>query len=218
MYDISDDTAFRWVFTVWGRLPCTGKISDDQIRMAITAFKNDHPQVFWIANVYSKAYSENQTIVRLYSYVSAEECNRMIQELNQEIKQILSHLEPGLSELDREIVLFEQIAQRCTYDTDAAKKILLPWKSYTIYGLLVDGKAVCEGYARLDAVAFELCGYGVSLNQRRGWWHDSHVESGEGRWKMVSHGSHLETMKMLWFDMITLMSATQSFKRIISPV
>ena len=146
VYEISDQQHSAGYYSL-GQITMHGKISDDQIRMAITAFKNDHPQVFWIANVYSKAYSENQTIVRLYSYVSAEECNRMIQELNQEIKQILSHLEPGLSELDREIVLFEQIAQRCTYDTDAAKDPSL-WKSYTIYGLLVDGKAVCEGYAR----------------------------------------------------------------------
>lgn len=145
-YQISDQQHSAGYYSL-GQITMSRKVSDDQIRMAITAFKNDNPQVFWIANVYSKAYSENQTIVRLYSYVSAAECNRMIQELNQEVKQILSDLEPGLPELDREIALFDRIAQRCTYDTNAAKNPSL-WKSYTIYGLLVDGKAVCEGYAR----------------------------------------------------------------------
>lgn len=130
-----------------GQITMDGNVGEEHIRMAVTAFKNDHPEVFWLANVYSKAYSENHTIVRLYSYVSADECARMLEQIDQKVQEILYRLPAGLSELDREIFLFDEIASLCTYDTAAAKDPSL-WQSYTIYGLLINGKAVCEGYAR----------------------------------------------------------------------
>ena len=52
-----------------------------------------------------------------------------------------------MSELDRELYLFDSLASRCSYDTEAASNGE-NWKAYTQYGALVDGKAVCEGYAR----------------------------------------------------------------------
>lgn len=130
-----------------GQVTMSGNVGEEQIRMAVTAFKNDHPEIFWIANVYSKAYSGNHTVVRLYSHVSAAECAQMITQMNREVQDILQRLPENLSELDREIFLFREIAERCTYDTAAAEDASL-WKAYTVYGLLVDGKAVCEGYAR----------------------------------------------------------------------
>lgn len=132
-----------------GEITMPGIMGEEQIRMAITAFKNDHPEVFWIANVYSKAYSGNSTIIRLYSCASVEECQQMIDEIGQELRDILQRLPDGLSELDREIFLFQELAGRCVYDTAAANSSdSSHWEAYTICGTLLRGKAVCEGYAR----------------------------------------------------------------------
>lgn len=145
-YEISDQQHSEGYYSL-GQIRMPGTIAEEQIRMAITAFKNDHPEVFWLANVYSKAYADDHTIVRLYSYASADECAQMLREVNEELEEILADLPANLSELDREIVLFQEVAKRCSYDTDAAKDSS-QWEAYTIYGLLVHGKAVCEGYAR----------------------------------------------------------------------
>lgn len=144
--DISEQQHSQGYYTL-GEIRLPGKVSEGQIRMAITAFKNDHPQVFWLANVYSKAYSEDETVVRLYSYVSETECREMVAQLNTAVQEVLSELPSDLSEFDREVALFDAIAGRCVYDTKAANDASL-WKAYTIYGLFVDGTAVCEGYAR----------------------------------------------------------------------
>ena len=62
--------------TVWDE-----ELSEEAIKLAITAFKNDHPEIFWISNVYGRGYQNGNTIVQLYSYVSSEECNRKIKTL-----------------------------------------------------------------------------------------------------------------------------------------
>lgn len=147
-YEISQTQHVDGYYSM-GQITMPGMLGEEQIRMAITAFKNDHPEVFWIANVYSKAYTQNNTVIRLYSYASASECEQMIQQIGQELRDIFSRLPDGLSELDREIFLFQELADRCTYDTEAANDPeQTKWKAYTICGPLLEGEAVCEGYSR----------------------------------------------------------------------
>lgn len=124
-----------------------GRIDESQIHMVVSAFRNENPEVFWLANRYRYVYRGDTTTVRLYSYVSAEECGKMTEELNLVRQEIFAGLQGEMSELDRELYLFDSLASRCSYDTEAASNGE-NWKAYTQYGALVDGKAVCEGYAR----------------------------------------------------------------------
>lgn len=123
------------------------KLDESDIRIAITAYKNDNPQIFWIANVYSYMYQGNDTVVQLYSYISAGECSQSVAKLNAKVSRIVSALPADLSEFDRELYLYDTVAKNCSYDDAAAANSDL-WQSYTAYGALADGKAVCEGYSR----------------------------------------------------------------------
>lgn len=123
------------------------KLTEKQIRMVVLALRNDNPQLFWIANRYSYSYHAGYTEVRLYSYSSPNECNTMIKKLNAVVDQIAADLPAGLSELDREIYIFDKIAKKASYD-DAAVSDPKLWLPHTAAGALVIGKAVCEGYSR----------------------------------------------------------------------
>lgn len=130
--------------TIWGT-----ELSEDEIKIAITAFKNDNPQVFWIANVYGRAYHDGNTIVQLYSYVSPSECNTMIRNMDSAIRKIVTAVGEGQSEFDRELAAFQAVAEHCEYDSETAdSEEARKWESYTAYGALVSGTAVCEGYSR----------------------------------------------------------------------
>lgn len=133
------------------------KITENQIRMAVLAFRNDNPQVFWIANRYSYSTNGFSTTVKLYSYIPASQCNTLVKKLNSFITKIVGAMPAGLSELDREIYIFKMIAQNCVYD-DAAVTNTKLWLPHTAVGGLVDGKAVCEGYARAMQVLSSYCG------------------------------------------------------------
>ncbi len=125
------------------------QLSEAQLRMALVAFKNDNPQVFWIANVYSYGYSPDgkDTNVQLYSYVPQSQCNTMIQQLNNKVTAIMKEMPSGLSELDRELYLFDYITKTNTYDK-AAVTDTSRWKAFNAYGALIEGNVVCEGYSR----------------------------------------------------------------------
>ena len=123
-------------------------LSEETIKLAITAFKNDHPEIFWISNVYGRGYQNGNTIVQLYSYVSSEECNRKIKTLETALKEITEEMVSDQSEYQRELAAFQAVVERCGYDSETASGKEKKWQSYTAYGALVDGSAVCEGYSR----------------------------------------------------------------------
>lgn len=123
------------------------RISEAQLRVIITAFLNDNPQVFWLANSYSYSYGNNGTQVQLYSAAPQNQINTMIQKMNDKINSIIKAMPLGMSEFDRELYLYEIIAKNCVYDYEAVTNHN-KWQSFSAYGALVDGKAVCEGYAR----------------------------------------------------------------------
>lgn len=132
------------------------QLSEAQLRLALIAYLNDNPQVFWIANVYSYGYNtDGGTYVQLYSYVPQSECNTMVQQLNSKVAAIMKAMPQGLSEFDRELYLFDCITKNNTYN-DAAVTDTSLWKSFCAYGALIDGKIVCEGYSRAMQL---LCSY-----------------------------------------------------------
>jgi transglutaminase/protease-like cytokinesis protein 3 len=130
-----------------GQISIPAKLTEAQIRLTVTAYLDDHPQVFWIANAFSYAVSGNQTILQLYSELTQRECNAALLAFNGKVQSILQSIPSGLSEFEREEYLFDYITSNCVY-TDTADGSDENWKLFTAYGALVDGQAVCEGYSR----------------------------------------------------------------------
>ena len=54
----------------------------------------------------------------------------------------------GLSEFDREEYLFNYIVKNCSYDNAAVTDQNGRWQSFTSYGMIANGTAVCEGYSK----------------------------------------------------------------------
>lgn len=130
-----------------GQISIPAKLTEAQLRVTITAYQDDNPQVFWLANAYSYGYEGNNTILQLYSTLTQSQCNSAILYFNGKIQSIIKSIPSGLSEFDREEYLFNIITQNCSYDT-AAVSDSSRWQAFTAYGALVGGSAVCEGYSR----------------------------------------------------------------------
>lgn len=120
--------------------------SDRDMDVSIKAFTMDHPEVFWISNRYTYGAAGNQSVIQLYSYVSASECEKRISDLNDKIYTIMSGIPDGLKEYHLEKYIHNTVLDGCTY----AKGVQTAedgWEEFTVYGALVKGSAVCEGYA-----------------------------------------------------------------------
>lgn len=121
--------------------------SEDIIRKIIGAFSDDHPFEFWIANRFGYVYSDNNTIIQLYSSLSPNDCNGAIKQLVSRTNTILSNIPSNLTEYERELYIHNWLMDNCKYDEDAAH-LKNKWASFNTYGAIVVGEAVCEGYSK----------------------------------------------------------------------
>lgn len=163
----------------------TVKLSDDETRRTVMALLNDNPQLFWISNQYTYSFSLTGTTVQLFSRVSSQEREALQKKLDSVTDTILSKVSSADSELEREIKLFNALADRCTYDDAAfADKQQTNWQPYTAYGALVTGKAVCDGYSRAMQLLCSKAGLQSRLvnGNSKGASHIWNLISIDGKW------------------------------------
>ena len=82
--------------------------------------------------------------------MTAEELPAAKAKFNNAISNILSKMDNGLSDYEKELYLHDKLASIVTYEDGA--------NSHNAYGALVDGKAVCEGYAEALQCLLQACG------------------------------------------------------------
>ena len=132
-------------------------MSEFDIREVINAYTYDNPHIFWLENLFGYAYADDDTIVEFYSVLSADECEDCIRLFNKKIDEMMSSLDSGLSEYEREKMLHDKLLSGCRYKTgvESSKD---GWQYFSAYGALVTGEAVCEGYAKSMQILLSKAG------------------------------------------------------------
>ncbi len=159
--------------------------TETDLEKCIKAFTMDHPEVFWIANRYTYGAAGNQFVVQLYSFVSGEECKKRIAKLTDAVNTLMTNIPEGLNEYHLEKYLHDTVLSGCTYAA-GIKEAEDGWEEFTVYGTLINGSAVCEGYSHtmellLNKVGIEcyyVNGYGENsphmwniVNIDGNWYH-----------------------------------------------
>lgn len=120
------------------------------------AFTRDNPQFFYIGNVYGfdghqSGGSSRFTAFKLVYTMNAAERKEARIALDAVVDDLISVLSETATDFEKELALHDALAARCTYDGTAAGAAA-PAETYpeafSAYGALVQGRAVCEGYAR----------------------------------------------------------------------
>jgi hypothetical protein len=133
-------------------IQCTGTLTQKDIYEAIIAFKNDHPDIFWIKNTFSYYDYDGSTYVELFYISSGTTLETQKEKFNEALNDFVNNATMYSSEYEREKYVNDYIISNCVYDDEAAYNNNTKGNVSTAYGVLVDGKAICEGYAR----AFQL--------------------------------------------------------------
>lgn len=138
------------------------EISSD-VDAAITAFFNDHPEVFYVDNSYSistaTSFFGTKKEININFLVSGRsDLDSKIEILKAEIENILSKAK-DLQGIDAQIAIHDELMKDTRYH-EYNNIEELPVNTHNIYGTLVDKKAVCDGFAKtmqilLDKVSIE---------------------------------------------------------------
>ncbi len=163
---ITDDISEKGYFKT-ERVVVTGtEMSETSIRRAMNAYISDHPQVFWISNVFGYAYDEGNTIIECYSVIDAEECSKCSEMLANAVDRFVSGINNDMSAYEKEKILHDRLLNQCTY-AESIGSMADGWEYFTAYGAMINGTAVCEGYSK--AMQLLLSRAGVPNYTLRGY-------------------------------------------------
>lgn len=182
------------------RIYLESPLSEKEIRVTLSAFKNDHPEVFWLSNQFSYIPS-NMTEVQLYSDISSKEIEKKRDDLITAINFFINKIPAGLSEFERELEIHNLLLNTCSYN-ESVESTSDDWRPFSIYGALVEGSAVCEGYSR--AMQYLLSIFGIECNTINGLAQDNphqwNVVKIDGMWYHLDATWNDTTENSIYYD------------------
>ena len=122
----------------------TDRITAAEINTVFDAYRRDHSEHFWIGNDYSYSYdlgTGNVTAVMPSYMMSGSALEKAKTDLNAAVSEMVRGISGAMSEYDREKLLHDRLAEKVVYDGSGTY-------AHSAYGALVQGKAVCDGYAK----------------------------------------------------------------------
>ena len=121
----------------------TNTITRDEIKTVFDAYRRDHTEQFWLGKEYSITYnlSTSAAFSLAPTYIlSGTALATAKAAFRAAVSEMLDGITSSMSEFEREKLLHDRLAAKVTYDGTAAN-------AQNSYGAIVEGKAVCEGYA-----------------------------------------------------------------------
>ena len=109
------------------------------------------------------------------------------------VRVVAQIIKPGMSDIEKEIAIHDYIVLHTAYDYDNFLKDTIPDDSYSAYGVLFHGIAVCQGYAYAAHLLLELTGI------------DSQIVIGTADgishgWNKVKIGNEYYNLDVTWDD------------------
>lgn len=147
------------------------RITVEELETVYRYYFSDSPEHFWVDG-YSYVTGPGGRVQKvLLRYIGTrEEIARMDGELEQRVEELTAQGAALPGDFEKSVWVSDELARWVRYDTDLSGK-----SPYTAYGALVDGRAVCQGYAKAAQLLYQRLGYpclyvrGESRGERHGW-------------------------------------------------
>ncbi|MDR1465077.1 MAG: hypothetical protein LBJ11_07260 [Oscillospiraceae bacterium] len=128
-------------------------ITPAEIEQLFMRIINTHPEIFYVAGYYSM--KNNPKIIAPAYIYTTRSIKAQTLLLNDVLNYILSQIPAALSDAEKALWVHEYLTTTAEYDYEAAEMVTkdankyLPYyySAFNVYGILVDGLGVCQGYA-----------------------------------------------------------------------
>ncbi len=111
---------------------------------------SDHPEYFYIKTGLSYTYNPaTNTLIDItyFETASGDVLEAQKAALSAAAAEVLAGVGADMTEIEKALYLHDTLALRVAYDYENYDAGSIPDADYTAYGALVDGSAVCQGYA-----------------------------------------------------------------------
>lgn len=116
-------------------------ITIEDFQVAAEAVHSDYPEYFWWNGAYSQ-YSSSGNVTKILPeyYMTGDALTNARNSFEEKVDEILEKIDAEMSDYEKTKYLHDELANIVTYESVGYHQ--------TSYGALVNGKAVCAGYAR----------------------------------------------------------------------
>ncbi|MDE6783976.1 MAG: hypothetical protein K2J26_01165 [Ruminococcus sp.] len=124
------------------------KVKNGDVKKALAVIDMDYPEIFWLGGTYyaSTATDGSEVSVDFLKDFDTDKIPEMLAELEDAADKLIDGIPDGSSDYEKILYVHDYIAENTEYDYDGAEASEFGlWGSS--YGCLVQGKAVCSGYA-----------------------------------------------------------------------
>lgn len=182
----------------WLNISVSGKVSVKDVSLVFHALQTDHPELFWLPSQYyiktkedslSFLFVRDDSLPETSTYlIKKSQKDAMVSSLKNAVEEIKSQVTATVpSEIA--LQLHDLLCARVKYLSGSSKDPML----WTAYGALVNGEAVCEGYAR----AYQLLLYEFGINSTL----VTGTANGEGHmWNIVNIDGKNYHVDVTWDD------------------
>lgn len=163
----------------------------DKLQRAFQCMFNDHPEIFWIDGYSYSSHSKNGEVVYLtftgkYTYTPAQ-CADFQKKINAYVSQCLGGINKGAPDYEKVKYVYKYLIDHTDYSLASSD-------NQNILSVFVNGKSVCQGYAK--ATQYLLQQLGVQCTMVVGT-----VVGGEGHaWDLVNVDGSYYYVDTTWGD------------------
>ncbi len=168
-------------------------IKQSDIKGFASIIYDDCPELFHVSSLsYSLSYGTIKYLYPVYSCTAAE-YTAMYNQCISSSQKILSGIKDNtsLSDVQKALLIHDRLAVLCEYDSENLELGTVPEKSYTMYGALVDGIAVCQGYSEAYLYLLDQVGITSYLCESDSLYH---------AWNIVVIGGNEYHVDVTWDD------------------
>ncbi len=164
-------------------------MSVEQMERVVAGVLNEHPDLYYVESSYSRGEAGDAVTNLAFSYNDTADAVKW----QQSVDAAMATVKPGMSDLQKAIVLHDYLVVNCEYDYENYVAGTIPKESYSTYGVFINGRAVCEGYALSYQYLMELVGiecYMVSGD----------TSAGAHAWNMIKLDGEYYHVDTTWDD------------------
>ncbi|MGN0114102.1 MAG: hypothetical protein ACI396_02120, partial [Acutalibacteraceae bacterium] len=144
------------------------EINDTQMQKIVDYVQRDHPEIFWFqhgATFFFDATTRVVNRLELKYCMTQDESKERQAKIDSAVKSFMTSVNDSMSDYEVTLHIYENIIKLVDYDTiglERQKKTdvsaEVPDDLRSIYGVFVNKKAVCAGYAKAMQYLLNLCG------------------------------------------------------------
>ena len=163
----------------------------EMLKTVYTRVVNDHPELFYVKTRWGYRCSADGTIETVApTYDTTLPADAQAQ-FDAAVTQALAQVDAGMDDVEKALALHDYLAVHCGYNwaVAAGNPEEAPDTVYSAYGALVEGDAVCQGYALAYRLLLEEAGIPSAM-----------LTSANHMWNLVQLGGDWYHVDVTWDD------------------